>query len=188
MSRSTCRAAQRRPPRPGANGGAWLAGIAWLMCAALTTPPAHAGRTDSDGLAPAQRSLQIDAPVVLERLDIGPPAAAPAGGSAAMPAAIVADMRIATHAEARALLQGSSLPGGTDAGGGTATLSALLDRLSVSMPSASERTAQRSDGAGLDCALFADGVRVRRVLGASDPRKPGEMAGPASAMELDVPM
>lgn len=168
----------------------WPAGIAWLMCAALNTSPAQAGRTDSDWLAPAQRAPQIDAPVELERLGPGQPAPVSAGVLAATPAAIVADMRIATHAEARALLQSGNLPGGTDAGGGTATLAALLDRLSVSMPSSADRTAQRPDGAGagLDCALFADGIKLRRLLGTSDPHKPGESAGPASAMGLDVPI
>lgn len=186
MSRLPSSAAQ--PRRAVAVCHVGLAGIAWLMCATFTTPHAHAGRTDSDWLAPAQHALQIDAPADLERLGMGQPA--PASGSASGPAAIVADMRIATQAEARALLQGGSLPGGTDSGGGTATLSALLDRLSVSMPSSADLAAPgpAGAGAGLDCALFADGVRVRRLLGASDPHKPGESAGSTSAMGLDVPI
>lgn len=162
-----------------------------MVCAALCTPPAHAGRTDSDWMAPAAHAQLVNAPLVdapggLERLDAGP---------GATRTAIVAEMRIATHAEAQALMQGGGLLGGADAGAGaaTATLSALLDRLRTNPPSPTGLTPKvhgtaAAVNAELDCALFAESVRVRRLLGASDAHKPAESAGPASAMWLDVPI
>lgn len=190
---------QPQPQHSAAQAGARLPGGAWfvlMLCAALCTPPAHAGRTDSDWMAPAARAPLIDAPGGLEQLDAGQPAP-PGHLLAASPgttrAAIVADMRIATHAEAQALLQGGGLPGSADAGAATATLSALLDHLRTTLPSPTSVTPRMHGTAGavnadLDCALFAHSVRVLRLLGASDVRKPAESAGPASAMWLDVPI
>lgn len=164
-----------------------------MLCAVFCMPLAHAGRTDSDWLAPAARAPLIDASGGLERLDAGPSVQALAAGPGATRAAIVADMRIATHAEAQALLQGGGLLGGADAGAGTATLSALLDRLRTTLPSPTRLTPQMHGSetavnTDLDCALFAESVRLRRLLGASDAHKPAESAGPASAMGLDVPI
>lgn len=177
-------AVRARALRPGAGRLALMPCA--VLCAALCTPPAQAGRTDSDWMAPAARAPLVDAPGGLERLDAGP---------GATRAAIVDSMRIATHAEAQALMQGGGLLGGADAGAGagTATLSALLDRLRTTLPqptgliSKIHGTAEAAN-AELDCALFAENVRVRRLLGASDAHKPSESAGPASAMGLDVPI
>lgn len=147
-------------------------------------------------MAPAARAPLTDAPGGLEQLDAGqpaPPGHVLATGPGTTRAAIVADMRIATHAEAQALLQGGGLPGSADAGAGTATLSALLDRLRTTLPSP-VRITPKMHGSGeavnadLDCALFAQSVRVLRLLGGSEVRKPAESSGPASAMWLDVPI
>ena len=75
----------------------------------------------------------------------------------------------------------------------TATLSALLDRLRTPLPSTVGLTPRMHGtadavNADLDCALFAESVRVRRLLGASDVHKPVESAVTASAMWLDVPI
>ncbi len=190
MSQPLPRAVQPRWWRPGLARWAGLGQSALVLCAVLCCAPAGAGRTDSDWLAPAPRVLGIDAPGDLERLDGAQPAPPTAGGPVPAHAALVADMRIATHDEARALVQGGHLPGGADKGGGSATLSALLDRLSARLPSSAGLAQQRPDAAAadLDCALFAESVRVRRLLGTRDVHKPGESAGPSSAMWLDVPI
>ena len=166
-----------------------------MLCTMLCVPPAHAGRTDSDWMAPAARTLLIDAPGGLERLDAAQPGQTLSADPGTARATIVADMRIATHAEVQALLQGGVLPGGVDAGAGTgtATLSALLDRLRTTLPSPVGLTSKMNGfteavNTDLDCALFAESVRVRRLLGARDVHKPAESAGPASAMGLDVPI
>ena len=191
-------AAQAGPLRP-AGGLALMHHAVFWLCAVLCAPPAHAGRTDSDWMAPAVRAPLIDARGGLARLDAGQPAQPGhvlAAGPGAARAAIVADMRIATHAEAQALLQGGGLLAGADAGADTATLSALLDRLRTTLPSPARLTPRMHGTANavnavngdLDCALFAESVRVRRLLGAGDVHKPAESAGPASAMGLDVPI
>lgn len=179
--------ASARPRLPDGPRGA---GLALVLCAVLGTPSAHAGRTDTDWMAPTRPELPMDAAGGLERLGVGRPAQLPVGGPAAAHAAMVSDMRIATHEEAQALLQGSVLPGGADIGAGTATLSALLDRLSATMPSAAVLRPQPQGVAGayLDCALFAEDLRVQRLLGANDSRKSVDGVGPRSAVELDVPI
>ena len=164
--------------RPGLPDGARCAWFALVLCAALATPCVHAGRTDSDWMAPAQPELPMDAAGGPDEPGVGRTAHA----------AMVSEMRIATHEEARALLQGSVLPG--DVGAGTATLSALLDRLSATMPSSAVLAPELHGvaGADLDCALFAEDVRVRRLLGAGYPHMPGEDVGPESAVALDIPI
>ena len=190
-------AASARPrprPRPRIPDSARCAGLALLLCTVLGPPCAHAGRTDSDWMAPAQPGLPMDAAGALERLGAGRPAQMPDGGPAAARAArvsaLLSEMRIATHEEAQALLRDSALPGRADFGAGTATLSALLDRLGAPTPpsTAVMPRPQGVAGADLDCALFAENVRVRRLLGAHESPKPGDGVEPASAMVLDVPI
>lgn len=118
---------------------------------------------------------------------------------------MVSDMRIATYEEAQVLLRGNSESGGAnaslgiaglgvngvaDTGTGMTNLAAMFDRLSANLPSsAALRPAQQGvAGTDLDCSLFASGVRVQRLLGASDPRKPGDGVGPDSQAVLDVPI
>lgn len=178
--------AQAGPRRLGV---ARRARFVFVLCAVLAAPPVDAGRTDIDWMARSVSAPLIDVTGGLERVDAGLPAQPPTGPGAAN-AALVADMRIATHDEAKALLQRNGLSGEADAGAGRSTIAALLGRLPTSMPSAADQT-QRSRAIGesaLDCALFGDSVGVRRLLGAGDSHKVGESAGRESAMGLDLPV
>ena len=180
-------AAQAGPRRLG---GAGRARFVFVFCAALATPLVNAGRTDIDWMARSAPAPLIDATGGQERVDAGLPVPAVVTGPAAAHAALVADMRIATHDEAKALLQGNGLSGGAEAGAGRNTIAALLSRLPTLMPSSADQT-PRSRAIGevaLDCALFGDSAGVRRLLGAGDSYKAGESAGRESAMGLDLPI
>jgi len=179
--------AQAGPRRLGVAG---RARFVFVFCVVLAAPPVDAGRTDIDWMARSVSAPLIDATGGLERVDAGLPAQAPVTGPGAANAALVADMRIATHDEAKALLQRNGLSGEADAGAGRSTIAALLGRLPTSMPSAANQT-PRSRAIGesaLDCALFGDSVGVRRLLGVGDSHKVGESAGGESAMGLDLPI
>ena len=128
--------------------------MALVLFAVLGTPCAHAGRTDIEWMAPTRPELLMDAAGGLERLGVGRPAQVPAGGPAAAHvasvSAMVSEMRIATHEEAQALLQGSALPGGADSGADTATLSVTL---SISLlPVTLSGVLCSSCAASIDCA------------------------------------
>lgn len=141
-------------------------------------------------MARSTRAPLIEATGGLERVDPGRPVAALDGGPGAGHSALVADIRIASHDEAKALLQGTGLSGAADSGGGRATIAALLDRLPTPPPSSADR-ALRTPGVGeadLDCVLFTESVGVRRLLGVGDVHKAGESAGRESAMGLDLPV
>ena len=172
----------------------WVdASLARLVCilgAVFATSLGYAGRTDIDWMARSERAPLIDATGGLERVDDGRPVPMPVTGPGAKQAALAADMRIASHDEAKALLQGSGLSEGSDAGAGRATIAGLLDRLLIPRP-ASASPASHPHGVGtaeLDCALFTGSVGVRRLLGATEVHKAGESAGRESAMGLDLPI
>ena len=161
-----------------------------VLCTVLASCAAHASRTDIDWLARPTTAPLIDATGGSEKVDAGRPMVPLVAGPGAAQATLVADMRIATHDEVKALLPGTGLSGAADSGGVRSTIAALLDRLPTTTTSSAEPALRihRVGETDSDCVLYAESAGLRRLLGVGEVHKAGESAGRESAMGLDLPV